>query len=70
MDNNIMESTFVFNGQQMQLKDIILYIRIGDIIEGVTNLITANKILNIINLHNNANMSYLLDKPDRFILFQ
>ena len=64
-----MNTVYMLNGQEMQLKDIIPIINPGDSIKGINNFIIANLVLSKINLHTKSNHTYLFDGPDKIILF-
>ncbi len=67
--SNITEQVYIFNDKEMQLKDIIPIIKVGDIIKGIDNYMAACSILSEINRQKNSNHSYLFDGPDQIILF-
>ncbi len=67
--DTIMDTTYIFNNKQMQLKEIIPIINTGDDINGVNNYMIANAIISAINSQKNSKYTYLFDGPNRIILF-
>ncbi len=64
-----MNTVYIFNGKEMELKDIISIIRTGDTIKGINNYIIASKVVSQININKNSKHTYLFDGPDTIILF-
>jgi hypothetical protein len=64
-----MDTVYIFNTKQMQLKEIIPIINTGDIIKGINNYMVANAVLSEINRQKNSNHTYLFDGPNQIILF-
>jgi hypothetical protein len=64
-----MDTVYIFNEKEMQLKDIITIINTGDIIKGINNYIIANAVVSKINKNKNSKHTYLFDGPNQIILF-